>query len=52
VAPLNDMEREFERILREQLTRRRLLSRGAGGALALSSLAALAACGSERAIGA
>ena len=47
MAPPGDMEREFERILRGQLTRRRLISRGAGGALAMSSLAALAACGSE-----
>ena len=47
MAAPGDMEREFERILRGPLTRRRLLSRGAGGALAMSSLAALAACGSE-----
>ena len=47
MAAPGDMEREFERILRGTLTRRRLLSRGAGGALAMSSLAALAACGSE-----
>jgi spermidine/putrescine transport system substrate-binding protein len=37
----------FERILREEINRRRLLRRGATGALSLSALAYLAACGSE-----
>jgi spermidine/putrescine transport system substrate-binding protein len=38
---------QFERILREEISRRRLLRRGATGALSMSALAYLAACGSE-----
>jgi spermidine/putrescine transport system substrate-binding protein len=38
---------QFERILREEISRRRLLRRGAAGALSMSALAYLAACGSE-----
>lgn len=38
---------DFERIIAEEISRRRLLRRGAGGALSLSALAYLAACGSE-----
>jgi spermidine/putrescine transport system substrate-binding protein len=38
---------DFERIIGEEISRRRLLRRGAGGALSLSALAYLAACGSE-----
>jgi len=41
------MQRRFERVLREELTRRRLLKRGAAGALSLSALAYLAACGED-----
>jgi spermidine/putrescine transport system substrate-binding protein len=39
------LERQFERALRDPLTRRRLMQRGALGALGLSGLASLAACG-------
>jgi spermidine/putrescine transport system substrate-binding protein len=42
---VSDLEREFERIVREEVTRRRLLRRGAAGALSMSALAWLAACG-------
>jgi spermidine/putrescine transport system substrate-binding protein len=44
---VSDMERQFERIIREEISRRRLLRRGAAGALSLSALSYLAACGSE-----
>jgi spermidine/putrescine transport system substrate-binding protein len=44
---VTDLEREFERIIREEISRRRLLRRGAAGALSFSALAYLAACGSE-----
>jgi spermidine/putrescine transport system substrate-binding protein len=48
VAPSNeDLEREFERLLRNPLTRRRILQRGAAGALSASALAYLAACGTD-----
>jgi spermidine/putrescine transport system substrate-binding protein len=43
----NDFEARFERILHEELTRRRALKRGAAGALSLSAIAWLAACGSD-----
>jgi len=41
------MERQFERIIREEVSRRRLLGRGAAGALSFSALAYLAACGTD-----
>jgi len=44
---LSDLERDFERIIRNEISRRRLLGRGAAGALSLSALAYLAACGEE-----
>jgi spermidine/putrescine transport system substrate-binding protein len=44
---VTDLEREFERVIREEISRRRLLRRGAAGALSFSALAYLAACGSE-----
>jgi spermidine/putrescine transport system substrate-binding protein len=44
---MSDLERQFEQILRDEVSRRRLLGRGAAGALSLSALAYLAACGSE-----
>jgi spermidine/putrescine transport system substrate-binding protein len=44
---VSDMERQFEQILRDEISRRRLLGRGAAGALSLSALSYLAACGSE-----
>jgi spermidine/putrescine transport system substrate-binding protein len=42
-----DLERQFERLLRDPLTRRRLMQRGAAGALSVSALAYLAACGTD-----
>jgi spermidine/putrescine transport system substrate-binding protein len=48
VTPNNDdLEREFDRLLRNPLTRRRILQRGAAGALSASALAYLAACGTD-----
>jgi spermidine/putrescine transport system substrate-binding protein len=48
VTPSNDdLERQFERLLRNPLTRRRILQRGAAGALSASALAYLAACGTD-----
>jgi spermidine/putrescine transport system substrate-binding protein len=48
LTPSNeDLEREFERLLRNPLTRRRVLQRGAAGALSTSALAYLAACGTD-----
>jgi hypothetical protein len=44
---VTDLERQFERIVREEISRRRLLRRGAAGALGASALSFLAACGSE-----
>ena len=41
------LNREFERLLRDPLTRRRLMKRGAAGALSVSALAYLAACGTD-----
>ncbi|HEU0023014.1 MAG TPA: spermidine/putrescine ABC transporter substrate-binding protein [Thermoleophilaceae bacterium] len=45
--PTTDFERRFDRMIREELTRRRLLRRGAAGALSLSAIAYLAACGDD-----
>jgi len=44
---VSDLERHFERIIRDEISRRRLLRRGAAGALSVSALSYLAACGSE-----
>ena len=44
---MSDLERQFERMIRDEVTRRRLLRRGAAGALSVSALSYLAACGSE-----
>jgi spermidine/putrescine transport system substrate-binding protein len=44
---VSDLERQFERIIKEEISRRRLLRRGAAGALSVSALSYLAACGSE-----
>jgi spermidine/putrescine transport system substrate-binding protein len=44
---VSDVERHFERIIRDEISRRRLLRSGAAGALSLSALSYLAACGSE-----
>jgi spermidine/putrescine transport system substrate-binding protein len=43
----DDLDRHFERLLRDPLTRRRILQRGAAGALSASALAYLAACGTD-----
>ena len=51
MTPSNeDLEREFERLLRNPVTRRRILQRGAAGALSVSALAYLAACGTDEMI--
>jgi spermidine/putrescine transport system substrate-binding protein len=48
VTPSNeDLERQFERLLRDPLTRRHIFKRGAAGALSASALAYLAACGTD-----
>ena len=44
---MSDLERRFEEIIRDEISRRRLLRRGAAGALGASALSFLAACGSE-----
>jgi spermidine/putrescine transport system substrate-binding protein len=44
---VSDLERDFERFIKDEISRRRLLGRGAAGALSLSALAYLAACGEE-----
>jgi spermidine/putrescine transport system substrate-binding protein len=44
---MTDFDANFERLIREEISRRRLLRRGAAGALSVSALAYLAACGSE-----
>jgi spermidine/putrescine transport system substrate-binding protein len=43
----SDFERRFDELIRAELTRRRLLRRGAAGALSVSALAYLAACGED-----
>jgi spermidine/putrescine transport system substrate-binding protein len=47
----DDLERQFERLLRNPLTRRTILQRGAAGALSASALAYLAACGTDQPAG-
>jgi spermidine/putrescine transport system substrate-binding protein len=44
---VSDPEGRFEQIIRDEISRRRLLRRGAAGALGASALSFLAACGSE-----
>ena len=44
---MTEFERRFDELIQEQLTRRRLLRRGAAGALSMSAIAYLAACGSD-----
>ena len=44
---MSDLERQFEQIIRDEISRRRLLRRGAAGALGVSALSFLAACGEE-----
>jgi spermidine/putrescine transport system substrate-binding protein len=43
----DDLDRQLERLLGNPLTRRRILQRGAAGALSASALAYLAACGTD-----
>jgi len=47
----DDLDRQFERLLGNPLTRRRILQRGAAGALSASALAYLAACGTDEPAG-
>jgi spermidine/putrescine transport system substrate-binding protein len=44
---VSDLERRFEEIIRDEISRRRLLRRGAAGAFGVSALSFLAACGEE-----
>jgi spermidine/putrescine transport system substrate-binding protein len=44
---VSELERRFEQIIRDEISRRRLLRRGAAGALGVSALSFLAACGEE-----
>jgi spermidine/putrescine transport system substrate-binding protein len=44
---VSDLEGRYEQIIRDEISRRRLLRRGAAGALGVSALSFLAACGSE-----
>ena len=48
---MTDLERHFDRIIKDEISRRRLLGRGAAGALSLSALAYLAACGTDEPAG-
>jgi spermidine/putrescine transport system substrate-binding protein len=45
--PTSDFERRFEWMIRDEITRRRLIRRGAAGALSVSAIAYLAACGGD-----
>ena len=45
--PNTDFERRFDELMRGELTRRRLLRQGAAGALSVSAIAYLAACGDD-----
>jgi spermidine/putrescine transport system substrate-binding protein len=45
--PRSDFERRFEEMIRAEQTRRQLLRRGAAGAMSVSAIAWLAACGSD-----
>jgi spermidine/putrescine transport system substrate-binding protein len=47
VNPADDLDPLFERMLQDPVTRRRLMKRGAAGALSVSALAYLAACGAR-----
>jgi spermidine/putrescine transport system substrate-binding protein len=48
VSDQSDFEARFERLIHEELTRRRMLKQGAAGALSLSAIAWLAACGDDK----
>jgi spermidine/putrescine transport system substrate-binding protein len=43
----SDFDRRFDELIRAELTRRRLLRRGAASAMSISAIAYLAACGSD-----
>src|SRR3954452_4361696 len=47
----SDFEARLERLIHEELTRRRMLKQGAAGALSLSAIAWLAACGGGNSLG-
>jgi spermidine/putrescine transport system substrate-binding protein len=47
VSGKTDFERRFEALVQQDLTRRKLLRQGAAGALSLSAIAYLAACGGD-----
>ena len=52
MTPSNeDLEREFDRLLRDPITRRLILKRGAAGVMSASALAYLAACGTDEPAG-
>src|SRR4051794_5003129 len=44
---MSDFDRRFDELIQAELTRRRLLRRGAAGAMSISAIAYLAACGSD-----
>jgi spermidine/putrescine transport system substrate-binding protein len=46
----SEFERRFEAIVRQEVSRRRLLGKGAAGALSISTIAWLAACGGDSGI--
>jgi spermidine/putrescine transport system substrate-binding protein len=50
--PTTDFERRLDQMMRGELTRRRLLRQGAAGALSVSAIAYLAACGDDELEGA
>jgi len=43
----SDFDRRFDELINAELTRRRLLRRGAAGAMSISAIAYLAACGTN-----
>ena len=43
----SDFDRRFDELIQAELTRRRLLRRGAAGAMSISAIAYLAACGTD-----
>jgi spermidine/putrescine transport system substrate-binding protein len=45
--PRSEFERRFDRMIRAEMTRRRLLRQGAAGALSVGAIAYLAACGED-----
>jgi spermidine/putrescine transport system substrate-binding protein len=49
--PTSEFERRLDAMIREEITRRRLIRRGAAGALSVSAFAYLAACGGDETAG-